>query len=73
MITPPVGINLFAVMSAVADQATFKHVYLGVARFIVFDLIVLAALIAFPGIATWLPRPAQRHLGADDGRGRDRA
>ena len=56
VVTPPVGINLFAVMSAVGSQATFKHVYLGVAPFIVFDLVVLGLLIAFPDLATWLPR-----------------
>ena len=56
VITPPVGINLFAVMSAVGNQATFKHVYLGVVPFIVFDLLVLGLLIAFPEIATWLPQ-----------------
>ncbi len=56
VITPPVGINLFAVMSAVGKQATFKHVYTGVLPFIIFDLVVLALLIAFPEIATWLPK-----------------
>jgi tripartite ATP-independent transporter DctM subunit len=56
VITPPVGINLFAVMSAVGTGATFKHVTTGVIPFIVFDLIVLALLILFPEIATWLPQ-----------------
>ena len=56
VITPPVGINLFAVMSAVGGQANFTHVVKGVIPFIVFDLIVLALLIAYPGIATWLPQ-----------------
>ena len=56
VVTPPVGINLFAVMSAVGSQATFRHVYLGVAPFIVFDLVVPGLLIAFPDLATWLPR-----------------
>lgn len=56
VVTPPVGINLFAVMSAVGGQATFKHVYVGVLPFICFDLVVLGLLIAFPEIATWLPK-----------------
>lgn len=55
VITPPVGFNLFAVMSAVRGQATFGHVYKGVIPFIVFDLLVLALLIAYPELATWLP------------------
>ncbi|MGI9383639.1 MAG: TRAP transporter large permease subunit, partial [Methyloligellaceae bacterium] len=56
VITPPVGINLFAVMGAVGKEATFQDVAMGVIPFIVFDLIVLALLIAFPEIATWLPK-----------------
>ena len=55
VITPPVGFNLFAVMSAVRGQATFGHVYKGVIPFIVLDLLVLAFLIMYPELATWLP------------------
>ena len=55
VITPPVGINLFAVLSSVGGKATFRDVCLGVVPFIVLDLIVLALLIFFPQIATWLP------------------
>ena len=55
-ITPPVGIDLFAVMNAAGSRATFKHVYLGVAPFIVLDIIVPGPLIAVPEIAAWLPR-----------------
>ena len=56
VVTPPVGINLFAVMGAVGKQADFRHVALGVIPFIFFDLIVLALLIIFPALATWLPQ-----------------
>ncbi len=55
VVTPPVGINLFAVLGAVGEQADFGHVARGVMPFIAFDLLVLALLIAFPEIATWLP------------------
>ena len=55
VITPPVGFNLFAVMSAVKGQATFGHVYKGVIPFIVLDLMVLVLLIMYPELATWLP------------------
>jgi tripartite ATP-independent transporter DctM subunit len=56
VVTPPVGINLFAVLGAVGKQATFKDVSLGVIPFIILDLIVLALLIIFPELATWLPK-----------------
>lgn len=55
VVTPPVGINLFAVLGAVGKEADFRHVALGVIPFIFFDLIVLTLLIIFPELATWLP------------------
>ncbi|MGB5213950.1 MAG: TRAP transporter large permease subunit, partial [Anderseniella sp.] len=56
VVTPPVGINLFAVLGAVGKQANFKDVSLGVIPFIVLDLIVLGLLIAYPALVTWLPQ-----------------
>lgn len=56
VVTPPVGINLFAVLSAVGDQAGYQHVVKGVVPFILFDLVVLALLIIFPSLATYLPK-----------------
>jgi C4-dicarboxylate transporter DctM subunit len=56
VVTPPVGINLFAVLGAVNGQADFRHVAIGVLPFIFLDLIVLALLIVFPELATWLPQ-----------------
>ena len=56
VVTPPVGINLFAVMGAVGDRATFGDIYKGVMPFILFDLVVLALLVFIPGLATWLPQ-----------------
>ncbi|SLN73793.1 Sialic acid TRAP transporter permease protein SiaT [Roseovarius albus] len=56
VVTPPVGLNLFAVMGGVKGQATFADIYKGVIPFIFFDLIVLALLIVLPGLATWLPQ-----------------
>lgn len=56
VITPPVGVNLFAVLSAAGRGTDFKHVVNGVIPFIFLELIVLALLIAFPELATWLPQ-----------------
>tara|TARA_B100000674_G_C37875652_1_gene931857 strand:- start:981 stop:1469 length:489 start_codon:yes stop_codon:yes gene_type:complete len=56
VVTPPVGINLFAVMGAVAGRADFRHVATGVIPFILLDLIVLGLLIVYPELATWLPK-----------------
>ncbi|MEM7224476.1 MAG: TRAP transporter large permease subunit [Pseudomonadota bacterium] len=56
VVTPPVGLNLFAVMGGVGNQASFGDIYKGVMPFIFLDLIVLALLILVPGLATWLPQ-----------------
>lgn len=56
VITPPVGMNLFAVMSAVDDKTKFVHVARGVMPFIGLELIVLGLLIAYPELVTWLPQ-----------------
>jgi tripartite ATP-independent transporter DctM subunit len=55
VITPPVGMNLFAVMSAVDDKTKFIHVARGVMPFIGLELIVLGLLVAYPELVTWLP------------------
>jgi tripartite ATP-independent transporter DctM subunit len=56
VITPPVGFNLFAVMSAVDRETSFKHLVRGVLPFIGFEMIVLAILLAVPELSTWLPQ-----------------
>lgn len=53
VVTPPVGVNLFAVLSA-ADT-DMHDVVRGVLPFIAFELVVLALLVVFPGLTTWLP------------------
>lgn len=55
VITPPVGINLFAVLGSVSGQAQFQDVVKGVLPFLLMEILVLLMLIAFPAIATWLP------------------
>jgi len=55
VITPPIGLNLFAVQSAAGPQASFGTIVRGVVPFIGIELVVLAALIAFPALSLWLP------------------
>ena len=56
VVTPPVGMNLFAVMSAVDSNTRFGHVARGVMPFIGLEMIVLGLLIAYPSLVTWLPQ-----------------
>ncbi len=56
MITPPVGMNLF-VIKGITD-APLSEVVKGASPFVVLMLCGLGLLIAFPGLATWLPLSA---------------
>ena len=56
VISPPVGMNLFAVVSASDGQVRMKDVFIGVLPFIVAEVICLTLIFAFPVIATFLPR-----------------
>ena len=54
-ITPPVGMNLFATVSAAEGRVTIRDVIRGIWPFVVLNLIILGILIAFPGLSLWLP------------------
>ena len=53
-ITPPVGMNVYAVRSVTPDIAV-EDIFRGTFWFLAMDMINLVLLIAFPIIALWLP------------------
>ena len=53
-ITPPVGLNLFAVMGA-APELKASEMYRGIVPFILIEILVLVLLFVFPDIVLWLP------------------
>jgi TRAP-type C4-dicarboxylate transport system permease large subunit len=55
VITPPVGLNLYAVQSSSDGLVTTGQVFRGVTPFIFLELIVLATLFLVPGMVTLLP------------------
>lgn len=55
VITPPVGLNLFAVVSASEGRVSITDLYHGIMPFVLIELVVLGILIMFPAISTWLP------------------
>lgn len=55
MITPPVGLNLFVLKGIVPKEVTMYDIMAGAAPFIGVMLVGLGFIVAFPGIATWLP------------------
>jgi C4-dicarboxylate transporter DctM subunit len=55
LMTPPVGLNVFVLKSALGDQVTLQQVFKGVGWFILVEFLILALLIAFPSISLMLP------------------
>jgi C4-dicarboxylate transporter DctM subunit len=53
VVTPPVGLNLFAVSGV--SKIPLPQVLKGTIPFFLGDLAVLLLVIFFPGLATWLP------------------
>ena len=56
MITPPIGLNVFVIKSVVGNLVTTGRIFRGIMWFLVADFVVVALLIAFPGIVLTLPQ-----------------
>ena len=54
MITPPVGVNLY-IVQAVRGRGSLNDIIVGALPFVVAMLGLVALLVAFPGLALWLP------------------
>jgi tripartite ATP-independent transporter DctM subunit len=54
-LTPPFGWALFYLRGVAPPEVSTLDIYKGVVPFIVLQLIALAFVFAFPGLATWLP------------------
>ena len=54
VITPPIGFNCF-VLKSVVPSASLEDIFRGTIPFVIADLVLVAILLAFPGLATWLP------------------
>lgn len=53
-LTPPFGPAAFYLKSVAPPDIALKHIYVAVLPFIVLQLVVLATLLFFPPIATWM-------------------
>ena len=54
-LTPPFGFALFYLRGVAPDTIATSHIYRGVVPFIGLQLLLLALLVAVPGLTTWLP------------------
>jgi len=55
VITPPVGMNAYTVKAVAGDSVTTGQIFSGISYFLFLQAIVLAIIIAFPSIVTYLP------------------
>ena len=55
-LTPPFGFALFYLRGVAPDSVPTSAIYRGVIPFIIIQLLVLGLLLAWPGLATWLPQ-----------------
>jgi TRAP-type mannitol/chloroaromatic compound transport system permease large subunit len=53
--TPPFGLMLFVMKGVAPAGTTMRDVYLSALPFIGCVILLIALVIAFPPIATWLP------------------
>lgn len=58
LITPPIGLNIFIIKGVTPPSVTLTSIFQGAGIFLVFDLLVLVALLAFPMLSLWLPNSA---------------
>jgi tripartite ATP-independent transporter DctM subunit len=54
-LTPPFGFALFYLRGVTPPEVTTTAMYRGVVPYIALQLVMLAALLAWPQLATWLP------------------
>ena len=54
-LTPPFGFALFYLRGVAPDYVKTAEIYRGVLPFIGLQLLLLAALLVWPSLATWLP------------------
>jgi tripartite ATP-independent transporter DctM subunit len=54
LITPPTGMTVFAIQAQHPDIPVAR-IYLGTLPFLLADFVLVALLVAFPGLALWLP------------------
>ncbi|MCG8342342.1 MAG: TRAP transporter large permease subunit [Chlorobiales bacterium] len=54
-LTPPFGFSLFYLKGVAPKEVTTGHLYRGIIPFISIQLLMLALIILFPELVTWLP------------------
>ena len=53
--TPPFGYNLFLMRAMAPPEVTLRDIYASITPFVLVMVAALAVVMAFPGVALWLP------------------
>ena len=56
LLTPPFGLILFTMKGVAPPAISMNQVYAAALPYVIFGLLVLALVIAYPPLATWLPK-----------------
>jgi len=59
LITPPVGLNVFAIKEILGNKVPLVQIFSGVTWFIVSDLVLVVLMVLVPSIALFLPQFVQ--------------
>jgi len=55
-LTPPFGWALFFLKGVAPKGITTRDIYAGAIPFVLLQMLAVALVFVFPGIATWLPK-----------------
>jgi C4-dicarboxylate transporter DctM subunit len=55
LLTPPFGMVVFSMKSAVGEDVQIEEIFAGTLPFVLMLGVALAIIIAFPRLSTWLP------------------
>ncbi len=60
LLTPPFGLLLFVMRGVAPEGITMRQIYASITPFLIIKLVVLAAVVAWPALGTWLPEQISR-------------
>jgi len=60
LLTPPFGMLLFTMRGVAPKEITMLHIFRAVTPYVLMGLLMLALVMLWPGLATWLPESLLR-------------
>lgn len=55
LVTPPIGLNVFVIKSIVGERVRLETIFVGIAVFLIAEIVVLGLIVGFPILSLWLP------------------